>query len=171
MFMLFWPCMHPFLRHGYSSHWPTSNLDYLLPWLFGKVVRSQTHDKEPTWTWLSGSLCIAQFLAVSGYGWHTPPPTLNVSSPSHIIQPFCIPGPFVYHLLSCLSLFPSPHKCQLRLLPVVPNSGCALPFIYNKHSPSPHLGAVMSFPFVPFFHSRSLHILKKKTKKQYKSLF
>lgn len=94
----------------------------------------------------------------------------------YIILPFWLPGPFVYPLPTrslgpgqslgqrVLSPFPpflSSHgpalwPCPLWILPDVHASGHALPYIYNKCSPSPHPGAVRPFPVYFFFPFRKL---------------
>lgn len=75
-------------------------------------------------TWPLGSPGVPQFLSVTGCGWHTMPPTLNPPAQEelgcfppvtllYIIQPFCLPGPFVCFIL--LILWVSPLLAPLLL--------------------------------------------------------
>jgi hypothetical protein len=119
----------------------------------------------------SGSPSIPQSLPVTGYRCRIPIPPSTPSSPAQGLGFPSHTSSSLYNLsfsdlfcpLGCctsflLSLFPfsSPHKAQFSLsgplwtLPYVPASGCALPFIYNKLSPSAFQGPVMAFLFLLF---------------------
>lgn len=89
----------------------------------------------------------------------------------YIIQPFRLPGPFVYSVrvswllrlvplfpISPLHTWPSSVWSRPPWTPSdAPDSGYALPNIYNKPSLPSHLGAVMVFPFL-FLFFFSIHL-------------
>lgn len=104
------------------------------------------------WTRPPGSPSIPLFLLVKECDWHTPPSTLN-SAVQGLGPPSCVPltSWLLYLVLFSSFLSSSRHmfrdKTTLDSLRYVSIWLC-LPYIYNKLSLPPYLGAIMSFPFL-----------------------